>query len=109
MSGTNSWRQKLDPYSSLQLEEGLPAEGIGVTVRLTQKGPGAARAARQVASSGLQMHAQIDDVVVGRVANATDLQQIAELPCVREVHLARPLYEEPSPKDEGDRHERGKT
>jgi hypothetical protein len=106
MEGEAAWRQKLSPHGSLQLEEGLPAAGVEVTVRLTGKGRGVAR---QLASSGLQLHAQIDDVVVGHVANATDLQHIAELACVREVELARPLYEDRPPNEEGDLRERGKT
>jgi hypothetical protein len=89
MSGAKPWRQKLDPYGRLQLEDGLPPAGVEVTVRLTCKDQ---TAAQQVERSGLKSHGQIDDIIVGHVANATDLQHIAELPCVQEVQLARPLY-----------------
>ena len=89
MSGRTFWGQKLDPYSRLQLDEGLPAAGIDVTVRLDSSN---AAAAREVEGAGLEVHAQVGDIVVGHVANATDLGQIAELDCVREVQLSRPLY-----------------
>jgi hypothetical protein len=86
-----SWQQKLDPHGRLQLEDGLPPAGIDVTVRLTCKD---VAAAEQVERSGLKLHDQIDDIIVGHVANADDLQHIAELPCVKEVQVARPLYED---------------
>jgi hypothetical protein len=91
MSGKKPWHQKLDPHGRLQLEDGLPAAGVDVTVRLAGKDQAAAR---QVQRSGLKLHSQIDDIIVGHVASAEDLQQIAELPCVQEVHLARPLYQD---------------
>lgn len=91
MTGRTSWGQKLDPYSRLQLDDGLPAEGVDVTVRLDRSD---AAAAREVERAGLQVHAQVGDIVVGHVANAADLGQIAELGCVQEVQLARPLYED---------------
>ena len=91
MSTTKPWHQKLDPHGRLQLEEGLAPSGIDVTVRLTSRDK---KAARQVERSGLELHSQVDDIIVGHVANAADLQHIAELPCVQEVQIARPLYED---------------
>jgi hypothetical protein len=89
MKAKTTWHQKLDPYGRLQLEDGLPPAGVQVTVRLSGKDE---TAAQQLEQSGLKLHAEIDDVVVGHVANAADLQHIAELPCVQEVQLGRPLY-----------------
>lgn len=91
MGRARGWQQKLDAYSRMQLEEGLPAEGIDVTVRLDCK---EADAPRQVVAAGLQLHAQVGEVVVGHVASSTDLEHLAELPCVQEVQLSRPLYED---------------
>lgn len=93
MSSTQSWGQKLDPYSRLQLDDGLPAAGVDVTVRLAGND---AAAARQVERAGLKLHAQVGDIVVGHVADSTDLGHIAELACVQEVQLARPLYDDRS-------------
>lgn len=87
-----SWGKKLDPYSRMQIEDGLPESGVEVTVRLTR--PDAA--AHQVEQAGLKLHAQVGDILVGRVDNPADLKQIAELDCVQEVQLSRPLYEEGS-------------
>jgi len=91
MSGGNSWGQKLDPYSRLQLDDGLPAAGVDVTVRLDISD---AEAARELEQAGLKVHAQVGDIIVGHVANSTDLGHIAELACVQEVQLARPFYED---------------
>jgi hypothetical protein len=91
MNDTKPWGQKLDPYSRLQLENGLPAVGVDVTVRLTGKDTAAAR---QVERAGLKLHAQVGDILVGHVTNSTDLRHIAKLACVQEVQLARPLYED---------------
>jgi hypothetical protein len=91
MSGGKTWKQKLDAHSRLRLDEGLPSTGVDVTIRLARKD---AAAAQQVEASGLELHAQVDEIIVGHVANSTDLQHIAELPCVQEVQLARPLYED---------------
>lgn len=91
MSGSESWGRKLDPYGRLLLDEGLPAAGVDVTVRVDR---GDSAAAQEVERAGLQVHAQVGDIVVGHVANAADLGHIAELPCVQEVQLARPLYED---------------
>ena len=93
MSSTKSWGQKLDPHSRMQLDDGLPAAGVDVTVRLVG---GDAAATRQVERAGLKLHAQVGDIVVGHVANSTDLSHIAELACVQEVQLARSLYEDRS-------------
>ncbi len=89
MGKNRSWHQKLDPHGRLQLEEGLPAQGLDVTVRLSSKDP---QTVRQLEVTGLSMHSQIDDIVVGHVANAADLQHVAELPCVQEVQVSRHLY-----------------
>ncbi len=93
MSNTSSWGHKLDAYSRLRLEDGLPAAGVDVTVRLTGED---AAAARQVEGAGLKLHARVGEILVGHVANATDLRNIAQLACVQEVQLARPLYEDGS-------------
>jgi hypothetical protein len=93
MNSTKPWRQKLDPHGRLQVEDGLPPAGVNVTVRLTREDQ---TAAQQLEQSGLKLHSQVDDIVVGHVASATDLQHIAELPCVEEVQLASPLYEDRS-------------
>lgn len=93
MCSSKAWGAKFDPYSRMQMDEGLPAEGVEVTVRVTDKDT----AAKQLERAGLNVHAQVGDIVVGHV-NSTDLQQIAELDCVEEVQLSRPLYSE-SPSD----------
>jgi hypothetical protein len=91
------WGQKLDPHSRMQLEDGLPAGGFEVTVRFA----GRDAAARQVEAAGLKLHARVGDIVVGRVADSGALKQIAELDCVQEVQLSRPLYAEgPDPAGE---------
>lgn len=90
MGSSKSWGAKFDPYSRMQMEDGLPAGGVEVTVRVTDKGA----AAKQVERAGLKLHAQVGDIIVGHVADPTDLRQIAELDCVQEVQLSRPLYEE---------------
>ena len=64
----------------MQLEDVLPAEGIEVTVRVTDE----RAAAKQLEPAGLKVHAQVGDIIVGHV-NSTDLRQIAELDCVQEV------------------------
>lgn len=89
MSSPKSWGAKLDPYSRMQIEDGLPAEGVDVSVRVTDE----RAAAKQLEQAGLEVHAQVGDIIVGHV-NSTDLQQIAELDCVEEVQLSRPLYKE---------------
>ena len=102
MSDRKAWGQKLDPYSRLQLDDGLPPAGVDVTVRLDHND---AAAAQQVERAGLKLHAQVGDIVVGHVANSTDLGHIVELSCVQEVQLSRPLYEDlsdPSVKEGGD-------
>lgn len=95
MSSSKSWGAKLDPYSRMQMDEGLPAEGVEVTVRVTDE----RAAAKQLEQAGLKVHAQIGEIIVGH-ANSTDLQQIAELDCVQEVQLSRPLYKEHSTDSE---------
>ncbi|HEX8285940.1 MAG TPA: hypothetical protein VF588_21460 [Pyrinomonadaceae bacterium] len=90
MGEKKKWGQKLDPHSRMQLEDGLPAGGVGVTIRLASKGA----SARPVEEAGLKLHAQVDDIVVGHVADSDALKQIAELECVQEVQLSRPLYAE---------------
>ncbi len=97
---TKSWHEKLDPHGRMQLEEGLPAQGIDVTVRMTSNHP---NAVHELEVTDLTMHSQIDDIIVGHVANAADLQHIAELACVQEVYVSRPLYPDqsnPSGKDQ---------
>lgn len=89
MSSSKPWGAKLDPYSRMQMEEGLPAEGIEVTVRVTDE----RAAAKQLEQAGLKLHAQVGDIIVGHV-KSNGLQQIAELDCVQEVQLSRPLYKE---------------
>lgn len=84
------WGEKFDPYSRMQVEDGLPAAGVEVTVRLK----GADAEAREVERAGLRLHAQVGEILVGHVASAADLKQIAELDCVREVQVSRPLYGE---------------
>lgn len=85
-----SWDEKLDPYSRVLLEDGLPAGGVEVTVRLTRPD----EAAQQVERAGLRLHARVGDILVGHVANAADLKQIAAQDCVEEVQVSRPLYGE---------------
>ena len=96
MSDSKSWGAKLDPYSRMQMEDGLPTGGVDVTVRIIDKGA----AGKRVERAGLKLHAQVGDIIIGHVANTTDLRQIAELDCVQEVQLSRPLYEE-RPDDAG--------
>jgi hypothetical protein len=72
----------------MQLEDGLPSGGVEVSVRVTGKDA----AARQVEQAGLQLYAQVDDIIVGNVPNAAALKRIAELDCVEEVQISRPLY-----------------
>ena len=91
MCSAKSWGAKLDPYSRMQIDDGLPAEGVEVTVRVTDKDT----AAKQLEQAGLNVHAQVGDIIVGHV-DSTDLQQIAELDCVEEIQLSRPLYNERS-------------
>ena len=91
MCSSKSWGAKFDPYSRMQIEDGLPAEGVDVTVRVTDEDA----AANQLEQAGLKLHAQVGDIIVGHV-NSTDLEQIAELDCVQEVQLSRPLYKEGS-------------
>lgn len=74
----------------MRLEEGLPAAGVEVTVRLTQ--PEAT--AGQVEQAGLELYAQVGDILVGHVSSEADLKKIAELDCVRELQLSRSLYAE---------------
>lgn len=85
-----NWQRKLDPYGRLYVEEGLPAAGVDVTIRLT--GPDA-QAASSLKEAGLQLHAQVGEIVAGRVAHLAHLRAVAELPCVQEVQMSRPLYE----------------
>jgi len=86
----------------MRLEEGLPAAGAEVTVRLAQ--PEAP--AGLVEQAGLELHAQVGDILVGHVSSEADLRKIAELDCVQEVQLSRPLYaEEPAPPEEENRNE----
>ena len=96
MSKKKQWGQKLDPHSRMQLEDGLPHRGLEVTVRLA----GESAAVRQVEDAGLKVHAQVGDIVVGHVADSGALKQIAELDCVQEVQLSRPLYPEGSDSGE---------
>jgi|SRR6185369_15738065 len=93
--GTKTWGAKLDPYSRMQMEDGLPAEGVEVTLRVTDQ----AGAAKQLEQAGLKVHGQVGEIIVGHI-NSTDLQQIAELDCVEEVQLSRPLYAENSTSSE---------
>lgn len=85
-----SWGKKFDPYSRMQMEDGLPASGVDVTVRLTGQGEDALLVER----AGLKLHAQVGEILVGHVTNTADLKQIAELDCVQEVQVSRALYEE---------------
>ena len=89
MSSSKKWEAKLDPYSRMQMDDGLLAEDVEVTVRVTDEHA----AAKQLEQAGLKVHAQVGDIIVGRV-NSTGLRQIAELDCVQEVQLSRPLYGE---------------
>jgi hypothetical protein len=98
VSSSKSWGAKLDPYSRMQMEDGLPAEGVDVTVRVTDE----RAAAKQLERAGLKVHAQVGDIIVGH-ANSADLRQIAELDCVQEVQLSRPLYGEGSGDSEKER------
>jgi|SRR5829696_2425684 len=91
MCSSKSWGAKFDPYSRMQIEDGLPAEGVEVTVRVTEEDA----AAKQLEQAGLKLHAQVGEIIVGHV-NSTDLKQIAELDCVQEVQLSRALYKEGS-------------
>ena len=91
VGSSKTWGAKLDPYSRMQMEDGLPGEGVEVTVRVTDE----SAAAKQLERAGLKVHAQVGDIIVGHV-NSTDVQQIAELDCVQEVQLSRPLYAEGS-------------
>ncbi len=93
MSEKKPWHQKLSAHGRMLLEEGLPKNGVDLSVRITPKDKGAVE---QLESSGLALHVHIDEIVVGRVANIADLERIAELPCVVEVELARSLYAEPT-------------
>lgn len=102
MSDIKVWGKKLDPHSRMRLEEGLPAEGVEVTVRLAQTEATAGR----VEQAGLELHAQVGDILVGHVSGEAELRRIAELDCVREVQLSRPLYAEGSaPPEEESRDE----
>lgn len=93
MSNLRTWAGKLDPYGRLQSEAGLPEGGVDVTVRLAGSD---ASFARQVVRAGLQLYAQVGDILTGHVADAAGLEHIAELACVREVHLSRPTYPDQS-------------
>lgn len=93
MNEKEDWQGKLDPQSRLFLEEGLPAAGADVTIRLSGLDPAAAT---QVERAGLQVHAQVGEIIVGRVAGSGQLKEIAELPCVHEVQMSRPLFEDRS-------------
>jgi hypothetical protein len=97
VSDRKGWGSKLDAYSRLQLEEGLPESGFDVTVRLADR----TAPIQPLESAGLKNHVRIGDIIVGRVSSETDLKRIAELDFVREVQLARPLYEDQS--DSSDR------
>jgi len=98
VDSSKTWGAKLDPYSRMQMEDGLPDEGVEVTVRVTDK----RAAAKQLEQAGLKVHGQVGDIIVGHV-NSSDLQQIAELDCVQEVQLSRPLYGESSGDSEKER------
>lgn len=89
MSTFETWRQKLDPHGRMRVEEGIPIEGVDVTVRLTSKD---AQWALELAAQGLQMHSQVDEIIVGHVANEVDLKHVAELNCVQELHISQRLY-----------------
>ena len=54
MNSSKSWGAKFDPYSRMQMEDGLPTGGVDVTVRITDKGA----AAERVERAGLKLHAQ---------------------------------------------------
>ena len=49
--GTKTWGAKLDPYSRMQMEDGLPAEGVEVTLRVTDQA-GAAKQLEQWVQGG---------------------------------------------------------
>lgn len=85
-----SWGKKFDPYSRMKMEDGLPASGIDVTVRLAGRDEDISLVER----AGLELHAQVGDILVGHVASTADLKQIAELDCVQEVQVSRALYDE---------------
>jgi hypothetical protein len=85
------WLNKIDPYGRRQLEEGLPASGLEVTVRLAREG--AARIP-ELDRAGLEVHFTLDDVVVGRVADQAALARLAGLPFVKEVQVSQTLQDE---------------
>jgi hypothetical protein len=89
MSDSRAWEGKLDPFGRLQAEEGLPEGGVDVTIRLAGSDTAMAR---QVERAGLELYAQVGDILAGHVADSADLKNIAELACVREVQLSRPTY-----------------
>src|SRR5262245_5042396 len=89
MSDAAPWERKLDAYAHLQREEGLPAGGVDVTVRVAGND---ASMVRQVEGAGLKLYAQIGDILTGHVGDSAGLKHIAELSCVREVHVSRPMY-----------------
>lgn len=107
MNEKGDWKGKLDPQSRLILDEGLPPAGADVTVRLSGPDPAAAT---QVERAGLQVHAQVGEIIVGRVTGPGQLKDIAELPCVHEVQMSRPLFEDrPRPTELESDNERGEA
>lgn len=85
------WQRKLDALSRFHLREGLPAAGVDITLRLAQPD---VLAAREVVRAGLTLHAQSGEILVGHIDSLVDLEQVAALPCVREVQVSQPLYQE---------------
>ena len=91
MSG-KPWMSKIDPYGRRHLDEGIPDTGLEITVRVARDNP-AARVAG-LRQAGLEVQFTMDDVIVGRVADATCLARLASLPFVQEVQVSRPLRAE---------------
>ena len=82
-----SWRNKLDPRALIALDD--EAGEFDVAVRLTDP-----EAVDDVARAGLQVHSAVGAIVAGRVRGADALRRVADLPCVAEVQLSRPMYDE---------------
>jgi hypothetical protein len=90
-SKVDDWTAKLDPLSRLRWTRGETLAGSELIVRLTDASD---EAASRTERAGLQVHARVGQILTGQVAGLEQLRGIASLPCVQEVQISRPLYED---------------
>lgn len=82
------WRNKLDPYLKNKLDT-TKTDVFDVIVSINDDPDPVVN----VVSAGFVLYYRIDDILTG-IVHRNNIQKLAEVDCVCEIHLSTPLYEE---------------